>query len=86
MEPRSRSVLDVPPLRRTASIAAAMTWDRPREVELQQLRLLRRDRIVGADRAALDHLGIDPAIGVAEPALQRLRDGEVALRRYPDRH
>ena len=43
-----------------------------RAVNSQQLRLLRRDRIVGADRAALDHLGIDPAIGVAEPALQRL--------------
>ena len=34
----------------------------------------------------VDHLGIDPAIGMAEPALQRLRDGKVALRPYPDRH
>src|SRR5947209_18514674 len=52
-----------------------------RAVELQQLRLFRRDRIAGADGAARDHLGIDPAVGMAEPALQRLRDGEVALRR-----
>src|SRR5206468_3798117 len=52
-----------------------------RAVELQQFRLLRRDRIAGANRAARDHLGIDPAIAVAQPALQRLRDGEVALRR-----
>src|SRR5438105_3444074 len=50
-------------------------------VRSQQFRLLRRDRIAGANRAARDHLGIDPAIAVAKPALQRLRDGEVALRR-----
>src|SRR6266542_6401204 len=58
----------------------AMTWIGP-GVELQQLRLFRRDRIVGTDRAAGDHLGIDPAVAVAEPALQRLRNGEVALGR-----
>src|SRR6266540_4086280 len=52
-----------------------------RAVELQQLRLLRRDRIAGTDRAALDHLGVDPTIAVAEPALQRLRDGKVTLGR-----
>src|SRR3989442_9499626 len=54
----------------------AMTWMGP-GVELQQPRLLRRDHLAVADLAARDHLGIDPAIGVAEPALQRLRDGEV---------
>ena len=55
----------------------AMTWIGP-GVELQQRRLFHFDRILGADRAALDHLGIDPAIGMAEPALQRMRDGKVA--------
>src|SRR5207249_10315222 len=49
-----------------------------RAVELQQLRLFRRDPVARADRTALDHLGIDPAIGVAEPALQRLRACKVA--------
>src|SRR4029078_10419409 len=35
----------------------------------------------GSDRAAGDPLGIDPAVTVAEPALQGWRDGEVALGR-----
>ena len=45
----------------------------------QQFRLLRRDRIADGNIAAGDHLGIDSAIGVAEPAHQRLRDREIAL-------
>src|SRR3981081_939419 len=52
-----------------------------RAVDSQQPRLLRRNRIASTDRAARDHLGIDAAIAVAEPALQCLRDGEVALGR-----
>src|SRR6478736_6018028 len=48
-------------------------------IDLQKLRLLRRDRIARSNAAAFDHFGIDPAIGVAEPALQGLGDGEVAL-------
>src|SRR5262249_23629671 len=59
-------------LRSTHPTRSQMTKD------LQQFQLLRRDRIAGTHAAALDHLGIDPAVGMAEPALQRLRDGEVA--------
>ena len=55
----------------------AMTRTGPR-VESQQRRLLPRDRIAGRNSAAGDHFGIDAAVGVAEPALQRLRDGKVA--------
>src|SRR5665647_282710 len=43
----------------------------------QQLRLLRRDRVADGDGAAGDHLGIDPAFVVAEPAHQSGRDVEV---------
>src|SRR5712675_2079401 len=45
---------------------------------LRQLRLFDRNRVANADAAAGDHLGIDPAIAMAEPALQRGRDVEVA--------
>src|SRR5258705_13128245 len=50
----------------------------PPRTESHQLRLLRRNRIASTNGAAGDHLGIDAAIGVAEPALQRLRDGKIA--------
>jgi len=44
----------------------------------QQFRLLHRDRISDGDLAATHHLSIDAAVGMAQTALQRLRDGEVA--------
>ena len=62
-----------------ASLATTARW-------LQQLRLLRRDRIADADAAAGDHLGIDPAIAVAEPALQRRAGSQDRARRCRDRH
>src|SRR5690349_8681491 len=75
MEPISRSVLDTPHARGTTAEIVE-----PPRTKSQQLRLLRRDRVVDADRAAGDHLGVDAAVCMAEPALQRRRDGEVALR------
>ena len=42
------------------------------------LRRLDADRVADGDRAALDHLGIDAAIGVAEGVHQRARDRQVA--------
>ncbi len=50
----------------------------PGNGRLGGLRRFDDDRIADADVAAFDHLGIDPAIGVAETALQRLRDLEIA--------
>src|SRR5438552_11282629 len=46
---------------------------------LQQLRLLHHDRVADRNAAAGGYLGVDPAIAMAEPALQRLRDRQVAL-------
>src|SRR5438445_9278468 len=64
-----------------ASLAMTAEIVEPPRTKSQQLRLFRRNNILGADGAALDHFGIDPAVAVAEPALQRLRNGEVALGR-----
>ena len=46
----------------------------------QQRRLLRHNSITHRDAAAFGHFGVDPAIGMAEPALQGVRNRQVALR------
>src|SRR5229473_300363 len=48
----------------------------------QWLWLFGYDRIVDGNRAAGDHLGIDPTFVVAEVTHQRVRDGEVARRGF----
>src|SRR5258706_12232529 len=45
----------------------------------QQLRLFRHDGVGDGDAAPGGHFGIDSAIAVAEAALQRLRDSQIAL-------
>src|SRR5436190_22685626 len=78
IEPRSRGVLDHP-LSRVMTALCGVTPSTSLRVSLQQFRRFRQDRIADRDAAAGDYFGIDPAIAVAEPALQRLRDGEIAL-------
>src|ERR1700733_3775407 len=49
-------------------------------VPLNEPRLFDRDFVANAKCAGRNHLGIDAAIGVTEPALQRVRDFEIADR------
>ena len=89
IETIGRGVLDTPHARGMTALcvtACGSATTLTLSFRSQQLRLLRRDRITVADAAAGDHFGVDAAVGVAEPALQRLRDGKVALRRCQDRH
>src|SRR5258708_35582674 len=58
--------------------AASQARDRPQKTS-QQLRLFRHDGVADGDAAAGGHFGIDTAIAVAEAALQRLRDSQIAL-------
>src|SRR5207247_10022960 len=59
-----------------ASLAMTAEIAEPPRTKSQQLGLFRRDHLAVANRAAGDHLGLDPAVAVAEPALQRLPYGE----------
>ena len=51
---------------------------RTRVPHSQKLRLFRRNRVAHRNAASGNHFGIDPALVMAEPVHQCLRDGEVA--------